>query len=87
MPPSINSFGLINLLVHVFVQKYQVSPSGFFRLNLVSIIEKLMQFDPFLLNFLKQIKYFSSKFKLLIRMSCFVEIINIILVSISMKNP
>jgi len=51
-------------LVHIFVKKYQVGPRVFFYLNLVTNIEKMMQFDFFSSNFLNQIKIFSSKLKM-----------------------
>jgi len=58
LPVYIQKIG-INFSVLIFIQKYQVGLSMFFSFNLVSIVEKMMQFCHFLLNFLNQINVFS----------------------------
>ena len=49
--------GLI-IFFPVFIQKCQINPSLLLNFNLVSIFKKMIQFCPFLLNFLKLIKNF-----------------------------
>jgi len=79
------NFGII-LLVFIFVQKYQVGPLAFFCLNLVRLLKKWRNFVLYSSNFLNRTKDFSSKLKLLIKMVCFVGVIDIILVSTLIKN-
>jgi len=71
-------------LVPVFVQKCQISPPIFLSFNLVMISDDVC--GPFSLNFLKWINNFSSKLKLLIMMTCFIDVIKILIVSILIKN-
>ena len=48
----------ITLLIFIFVKKCEVSPPTFLSPNLISVFENMMQFGPFTLNFLNQIKVF-----------------------------